>query len=101
MLNTHKNVEDGLYKEEVIVAREATDEELEVGRLALDSVPGGTDRLLYARIDLVPGPDGRPLLMELELTEPSLFMSTTHGAIEGFADAIASRAIASRASGQT
>ncbi|MEU5695976.1 hypothetical protein [Actinosynnema sp. NPDC020468] len=27
---------------------------------------------LYARVDLVPGADGRPLLLELELVEPSL-----------------------------
>jgi hypothetical protein len=34
---------------------------------ALDTTP------LYARIDVAPGPDGHPLLMELELIEPSLF----------------------------
>lgn len=28
----------------------------------------------YARVDLVPGPDGGPLLSELELVEPSLFL---------------------------
>lgn len=33
---------------------------------------------LYARIDVAPGPDGVPLLMELELIEPSLFFA--HGA---------------------
>lgn len=34
---------------------------------ALDAVP------LYARVDLARGEDGRPMLMELELIEPSLF----------------------------
>ena len=29
--------------------------------------------LLYARVDVAPGPDGDPVLMELELIEPSLF----------------------------
>ena len=33
--------------------------------------------LLYARVDIVAGPDGDPLLIELELTEPSLFLA--HG----------------------
>jgi hypothetical protein len=78
----------GLYKSEVITAREASAEELEVGRLALEAVPGGSDRLLYARVDLVPASSGAPLLIELELTEPSLFMSTTPGAVERFAAAI-------------
>jgi hypothetical protein len=31
---------------------------------------------LYARVDLLPGPDGAPLLLELELAEPSLFLAT-------------------------
>ena len=34
------------------------------------------DRLLYARVDLIPGPDGEPVVVELELTEPSLFLGT-------------------------
>jgi glutathione synthase/RimK-type ligase-like ATP-grasp enzyme len=32
------------------------------------------DRLLYARVDVAPGPTGDPLVMELELVEPSLFL---------------------------
>ena len=31
------------------------------------------DDLLYTRVDLLPGPDG-PVVIELELTEPSLFL---------------------------
>lgn len=33
------------------------------------------DQLLYARVDIAPGPDGSPLLMELELMEPSLYFN--------------------------
>jgi hypothetical protein len=95
MLVVEKGLEEnGLYRPEVIEAREASVDEVEVGRMALAAVPGGSDRLLYARIDLVPGPSGTPLLMELELTEPSLFMATTPGAAERFAGAIAARALA-------
>ena len=36
--------------------------------------PVGRGDLLYARVDLVPGPDGEPTLLELELTEPSMFL---------------------------
>jgi hypothetical protein len=43
--------------------------------------------LLYARVDLLPGPDG-PLLLELEVTEPYLFLSTAEGAADRFAAAI-------------
>jgi glutathione synthase/RimK-type ligase-like ATP-grasp enzyme len=43
--------------------------------------------LLYARVDLLPGPDG-PLLLELEVTEPFLFLGTADGAADRFAAAI-------------
>ena len=33
----------------------------------------GTD-LLYARVDLIPGPDRAPVVLEIELTEPCLFL---------------------------
>ncbi len=36
--------------------------------------PAGSD-LLYARVDLVTGEDGKPVVMELELVEPHLFLS--------------------------
>ncbi|CAM01472.1 hypothetical protein A8924_2565 [Saccharopolyspora erythraea NRRL 2338] len=47
--------------------------------------------LLYARVDLVRGADGRPLLLELELAEPSLgFRQTDAGARHRFASAVRS-----------
>ncbi len=45
------------------------------------------ERLLYARVDLLPGPDG-PLLLELELTEPFLFLASSEGAADRFAAAV-------------
>ncbi|MEV7229190.1 hypothetical protein AB0M79_19510 [Polymorphospora sp. NPDC051019] len=82
---------DELYKEEKISARTATAAELAVAARVLDLVPGGPDRLLYARVDLIPDADGSPLLVELELTEPSLFFPYADGAAERFADAVVGR----------
>lgn len=70
-----------------ITAREATPAELEAAAAALAAVPW-PEPLLYARVDLVPGPDGSPLLMELEVTEPSLFLHRSAGAAERFAAAV-------------
>ncbi|MEJ3747898.1 hypothetical protein WEI85_31980 [Actinomycetes bacterium KLBMP 9797] len=81
-----------LYKEETISPRVPVEAELAVADRALAAIPGGADRLLYARVDLIPGPDLQPLLVELELTEPSLFLGTADGAPTRFARAIASRA---------
>jgi hypothetical protein len=79
----------GLYRPESITARDPSPAELEVARKVLAAVPGGPDRLLYARVDLIPGPDGTPVLVELELTEPSVFLDRGDGAPERFAAAIA------------
>jgi hypothetical protein len=81
----------GLYRPERIRARVPLSAEVEVAEKVLAAIPGGADRLLYARVDLIPGPDGYPLLVELELTEPSLFLDRSDGAAERFADAITRR----------
>ena len=52
---------------------------------------------LYARIDLVRD-QGRPLLMELELVEPSLYLRTDPGAPARFAAAVDAWVRAARAS---
>ena len=80
----------GEYDEE-ITARVPTEAELEIARRVLTMVPGGAKRLLYARVDVVPGPTGEPLLLELELTEPGLFLRFAEGAADRLADAIIAR----------
>ena len=49
------------------------------------------EKPLYARVDLVPGDDARPLLGELELIEPELFLDLVEGAADRFAGAIMDR----------
>lgn len=56
---------------------EPTAAQRDVARAVFDAVPelvGVEDPPLYARIDLVQDADGRPVVLELELTEPSLFL---------------------------
>jgi glutathione synthase/RimK-type ligase-like ATP-grasp enzyme len=78
----------GLYREEDIRPRIANGAERSVAERVLAAVPRMTD-LLYARVDLVPGSDGEPVLIEVELTEPSLFLSHAEGAARQLGDAIA------------
>lgn len=80
-----------LFVEEDIRAAEATAAEREVADAALAVVRGGRDGLLYARVDLVPDDDGRPVVLELELVEPSLFLAFCPGSADRVADAIAAR----------
>jgi glutathione synthase/RimK-type ligase-like ATP-grasp enzyme len=86
---------EGLYREEDLSSREPSLAEREVAEAVLDAVGAlveGADRseLLYARVDLAPGPDG-PVLLELELIEPSLFLATSTGAPDRAAAAITAR----------
>ncbi|HEX7111674.1 MAG TPA: hypothetical protein VF216_04470, partial [Mizugakiibacter sp.] len=53
--------------------------------------------LLYARVDLLHDADGQPRLLELELTEPSLFFAQAPGSVERCAAAILRRCAAPRA----
>lgn len=47
--------------------------------------------ILYARVDLIRGDDGAPLLAELELVEPSLFLGQSPAALDRLVRAIAHR----------
>ncbi len=69
-------------------AWEPTAAELAVAERALAAVPGGASELLYARVDLVDGEDGRPCVMELELIEPYLFLELHAGSVPAVAEAI-------------
>jgi glutathione synthase/RimK-type ligase-like ATP-grasp enzyme len=82
---------EGLYVVEDIRAREPARDEREVAAAVMDDVQAHFGELLYARVDLLRGDDGRPVLLELELTEPSLFLGTADGAPGRFAAAIAAR----------
>ncbi|MEC4015416.1 ATP-grasp domain-containing protein [Streptomyces sp. H27-D2] len=67
--------------------------ELELAAAALAAVPG-QDTLLYARIDIALGDDGSPLVMELELVEPNLFMDHSPTGLRRFTDLVHARAVA-------
>ena len=75
----------------VITPRTPSEPELTAATQILAAFPGDLSRLLYARVDLIPGPDGAPQLSELELIEPSLFLSQSPGAATRLAKAILAR----------
>ena len=77
-----------LYSDEEIAARDAGADERAVADAVVADCAGD---LLYARVDLVRGPSGSPLILELELAEPSFFVSVAPGAADRFAHAVARR----------
>ncbi len=82
----------GLFAEETITARTASAEQRRVGDAVLTELRARTGvEPLYARVDLVPDGDGRPMVLEVELTEPSLFLGVAEGAAARVAAAIRGR----------
>ena len=61
---------------------------------AVTTAVGHDQPVLYARVDVVDGPDGTPLVLELELVEPSLFLPQGDGAAVRFARAVRAAAAA-------
>ena len=92
ILATGENVKNGLFVVEDIGPRKATDQEIELGEKVMATVRmrlGGDP--LYARVDVVRGSAGTPVLMELELTEPSLYLAMDPNAATRFASALVAR----------
>lgn len=84
----------GLFAEEDINARTASEAELACAADVLAHVGGlfpHAAPLLYARVDMLPGPTGLPVLLELELTEPSLFLGSAAGSERRFAASVERR----------
>jgi hypothetical protein len=78
-----------LFAPEHITTRVPAAEELSAGERILGALPFG--RLLYARVDLLRDAAAAPRLLELELTEPSLFFAHAPGSAERFAAALLGR----------
>jgi len=89
MLRHGKAAVDGLFAPEVIDQREPRASELAVGDAVMTEVQRRFGRLLYARVDLL---GEHPVVLELELIEPSLFFAHSDGAAQRFAEAIRRRA---------
>lgn len=69
---------EGLYAREEITSRVPSEDELRLARDLVDWVAArfGGAPPTYARVDVLAGPGGQPMLLELELTEPSYFLAT-------------------------
>jgi glutathione synthase/RimK-type ligase-like ATP-grasp enzyme len=79
--------DSGLFLSEEITPREPTAAERAAGDRVMAWVHERFGRLLYARVDLLGGDE--PAVLELELTEPSLFLGHAPGATERLARLIA------------
>ena len=86
LLRLDEGLVQGLFAPEHITPREPDEAELAVAEAAFRAC--SPDQPLYARIDLVHDDHGRPVVLELELTEPSLFFLHAPDAAGRYADAL-------------
>jgi glutathione synthase/RimK-type ligase-like ATP-grasp enzyme len=82
-----------VFAAETIEPRAATEAERAVASRVVEHAVArlGAGPLAYARVDLVEDASGDPLLLELELAEPSLFFAGAPGRLSQFAAALRRR----------
>lgn len=85
---------EGLFAPEDIRAREPEPAELAVAAAAYAAIP--FEAPAYARIDLIRDDTNAPVVLELELTEPSLFLAHAPGAADKLAQHLVQRLQAPR-----
>lgn len=85
LLRLDEGPTEQLFAPEEITAREPTADERALATRVVAAIPGGAP--LYARVDLLRHADGSPCVLELELTEPSLFFAHGPGSAERYAAA--------------
>jgi glutathione synthase/RimK-type ligase-like ATP-grasp enzyme len=91
MLRPGHRPSNALFVQEEIEPRTPSDAERAIAEEILDALPWSRHDLLYARVDVIPGADGAPQLVELELTEPSLFFAHAPGSATRLAERIVNR----------
>jgi glutathione synthase/RimK-type ligase-like ATP-grasp enzyme len=82
---------EGFFAPETIEPRAATEAERALADSVVAAIAERFGKLLYARVDLILSEEGDPVVLEIELTEPSLFFAHADGAAERFASALESR----------
>jgi glutathione synthase/RimK-type ligase-like ATP-grasp enzyme len=84
LLKPNAGARRDLIDELTIAATEPNPEQRRVAELVMARATELLGPLTYARVDLVPGNDGVPLLLELELLDPALYLDLVPGAVDRF-----------------
>jgi len=89
LLRLDAGLVEGLFAPEEISAREAADDERLLAAAAHAAIP--FERPLYARLDMIRDQGGSPVILELEMTEPSMFFAHAPGSADRFAALLIAR----------
>jgi len=84
-----------MFDPELVTPGSASEEQVELAHLVVEDIVSRFGVPAYVRVDLVPGPDGKPVVLEIEAVEPCLYLDTSPGAAERLAAVVASGAFRS------
>ncbi|MGL6075556.1 MAG: ATP-grasp domain-containing protein [Fimbriiglobus sp.] len=88
ILKGAKEMQGGLFAAEQLTPTSPTSAERDLAEAVMHQIPGGRNRVLYARVDLIQDDLGQPCLLELELTEPSVNFDLAPGSADRFAQSL-------------
>jgi hypothetical protein len=77
-----------MLEPDLVVPGTASAEQLQLAQRVHAEISARFGQPLFARVDMVPGPDGAPVVIELEAIEPALYLELIPGAAERFAAAV-------------
>jgi hypothetical protein len=89
LLRLDAGLVEGLFAPEDIRAREPGPDERALAAAAYAAIPFAAP--LYARIDMIRDDRGLPVILELEMTEPSVFLAHAPGSADRFASVLLAR----------
>ena len=89
LLKSGASLVSGLFAPEKITPTDIDEAERRVAVATLRSIPFAVP--LYARVDLVRGEHHAPVLLEVELTEPSIFFAHAAGSADRLATVVLAR----------
>jgi hypothetical protein len=77
-----------MLEDDLVTAGSAEPDQIEFAGQVIEEITARFDVPLYARVDIVRDDSGAPVLLELEATEPALYLASAPGAAERFAAAV-------------
>jgi O-ureido-D-serine cyclo-ligase len=89
LLRLDAGLVEGLFAPEEISARVAADDERRLAAAAHAAIP--FPRPLYVRLDMIRDDRGAPVILELEMTEPSMYFAHAPGSADRFAALLIAR----------
>ncbi len=81
-------VAEAMFDPELVTLGKADASQVALAERVIDQVSDRFGTPTFTRVDLVPGSDGDPVLLELEAVEPCLYLDTAPGAAERLAQVV-------------